>query len=151
MKGSCRASHWSRNWPWPPARPGCNCPFAGGCPRQQAGSYILAEQAATASFGSNVRLYSAPSCSGYAAPDPTHNPRTITCNYADTVLTQNVTALGPAGTQFTITASRLLALAFARILTNGTIPRLSATASGGVNNLLYTPTIAALSQAGCGG
>jgi len=125
--------------------------LAAGDNLQQTGSYILAEQAATASFGANVRLYNAPSCSGYAAPDPTHNPRTITCNYADTVLTQNVTALGPAGTQFTITASRLLALAFARILTNGTIPRLSATASGGVNNLLYTPTIAALSQAGCGG
>jgi len=126
--------------------------LAAGDNLQQTGSYILAEQAATASFGTNARLYSSPSCpTGYAAPDATHNPRTITCNYADTVLTQNVTALGPAGTQFTITASRLLALAFARILTNGSIPRLSATASGGVNNLLYTPTIAALSQAGCGG
>jgi hypothetical protein len=67
------------------------------------------------------------------------------------VLTQAVTALGPAGSQFSITASRLLVLQFARILTNGTTPRLSAVASGGVNNLLYTPTIAALSQAGCGG
>src|SRR4029077_559387 len=60
-------------------------------------------------------------------------------------------ALGPAGTQFTITASRQLVLQFARILTNGTTPRLSATGSAGINNLLYTPTIAALSQAGCGG
>jgi hypothetical protein len=127
--------------------------LAAGDNLQQTGSYILAEQAATASFGTNVRLYSAPSCPGYAAPDATHNPRIITCTgYADgTVLTQTVTALGPAGTQFTLTATRSLALAFARILTNGTIPRLSATASGGVNNLLYTPTIAALSQAGCGG
>ena len=127
--------------------------LAAGDNLQQTGSYILAEQAATASFGTNVRLYNAPSCPGYAAPDATHNPRTITCTgYADgTVLTQIVTALGPAGTQFTITASRSLALAFARILTNGTIPRLSAVASSGVNNLLYRPTIAALSQAGCGG
>jgi hypothetical protein len=127
--------------------------LAAGDNLQQTGSYILAEQAATASFGTNMRLYSAPSCPGYAAPTATQNPRTITCTgYADgTVLTQTVTALGPAGTQFTITASRSLALAFARILTNGTIPRLSATASGGVNNLLYTPTIAALSKAGCGG
>jgi hypothetical protein len=127
--------------------------LAAGDNLQQTGSYILAEQAATASFGANARLYSAPSCPGYAAPDLTHNPRIINCTgYADgTVLTQTVTALGPAGTQFTITAFRSLTLAFARILTNGTIPRLSATASGGVNNLLYTPTIAALSQAGCGG
>jgi hypothetical protein len=126
--------------------------LAAGDNLQQTGLYTSAEPAATASFGANARLYNAPSCSGYAAPSATQNPRTITCNYADgTVLTQIVTALGPAGTQFTITASRLLALAFARILTNGTIPRLSATASGGVNNLLYTPTIAALSQTGCGG
>jgi hypothetical protein len=126
--------------------------LAAGDNLQQTGSYILAEQAATASFGANMRLYNAPSCpTGYAAPDATHNPRNITCNYADAVLTQKVTALGPAGTQFTITASGSLALAFARILTNGTIPRLSAIASGGVNSLLYTPTIAALSQAGCGG
>jgi Putative Flp pilus-assembly TadE/G-like len=127
--------------------------LAAGDNLQQTGSYIFAEQTATASFGTNIRLYNAPSCpTGYGAPDATHNPRTITCNYSDgTVLTQVVTALGPAGTQFTITASRLLVLQFARILTNGATPRLSAAASGGVNNLLYTPTIAALSQAGCGG
>jgi hypothetical protein len=122
--------------------------LAAGDNLQQTGNYISAESAATASFGANARLYNAPSCSPiYGSP-----PRTITCNYADgTVLTQVVTALGPAGTQFTITASRSLVLQFARILTNGTTPRLSAVASGGVNNLLYTPTIAALSQAGCGG
>src|ERR1700687_1233873 len=32
-----------------------------------------------------------------------------------------------------------------------TPPRLSAAASSGVNNLLYAPSVAALSQAGCGG
>jgi len=127
--------------------------LAAGDNLQQTGLYTSAEPAATASFGANARLYNAPSCSPvYAAPDATHNPRTITCNYSDgTVLTQVVTALGPAGTQFTIRASRSLVLQFAGILTNGTTPRLSAVASGGVNNLLYTPTIAALSQAGCGG
>jgi hypothetical protein len=62
-----------------------------------------------------------------------------------------VSALGPQGSQFTITATRSLQLQFASILVNGSLPRLSATASGGVNNLLYAPTIAALSQAGCGG
>jgi putative Flp pilus-assembly TadE/G-like protein len=122
---------------------------AGDTLQQNPGNWAAAESAATTSFGANARLYNAPSCSpSYAAP-----PRTITCNgYGDgTVLTQVVTPLGPAGTQFTITASRLLVLQFARILTNGTTPRLSAVASGGVNNLLYTPTIAAMSQAGCGG
>src|SRR5712691_2063223 len=127
--------------------------LAAGDSLQQTGSYILAEQAATASFGSNMRLYSSPSCSpGYGSPSATMNPRTITCTYSDgTVLKQVVTALGPGGTQFTVTATRSLVLQFARILTNGTTPKLSAVASGGVNNLLYAPTIAALSQGGCGG
>ncbi len=125
---------------------------AGDTLQQNPLNWTLAESAATASFGANARLYNTPSCfPAYGAP-----PRTITCNFSDgtalgTVLTEVVTPLGPAGTQFTITASRSLVLQFARILTNGTTPRLSAVASGGVNNLLYTPTIAALSQAGCGG
>ncbi len=115
---------------------------------QQFHNYTSAESAATTSFGQNIRLYVSPSCAPtYGAP-----PRTITCNYSDhTVLTQAVTALGAAGVQFTIGATRSLVLQFARILTSGSAPQLSATASAGVNNLLYTPTIAALSQAGCGG
>src|SRR6266849_9938210 len=67
--------------------------LAAGDSLQQTGSYILAEQAATASFGGNVRLYSSPSCSpGYGSPGAT--PRTITCTYSDgTVLKQVVSAL----------------------------------------------------------
>ncbi|MDQ2939590.1 MAG: hypothetical protein M3R23_03565, partial [Actinomycetota bacterium] len=72
--------------------------------------------------------------------------------YSDgTSLTQTVSALGPQGSRFVLTATRSLALQFGRVLTNGTTPPLSTTASGGVNNLLYTPTLAALSQNGCGG
>jgi len=125
--------------------------LAAGDTYQQTRSYILAEQAATTSFGTNVRLYTSPSCApGYGSPGAT--PRTITCTYSDgTVLTQVVTALGPAGVQFTVSASRSLVLQFARILTSGTSPQLSAAASAGVGNLLYSPTVAALSQAGCGG
>src|SRR6266851_5817598 len=127
--------------------------LAAGDNLQQAHSYTpagyaSAEQAATTSFGTNMRLYIAPSCfPSYGAP-----PLTVTCTYSDgTVLMQVISALGPAGTDFVISGSRLLVLEFARILTNGTTPRLSAVATGGVNNLLYTPTIAALSGAGCGG
>jgi len=125
--------------------------LAAGDNLQQTGSYATAEQAATASFGANLRLYNGPACApAYAAPGAA--PLTITCTYSDgTVLKQVVSSLGPAGSQFTITASRSLVLQFARILTNGTTPLLSAAASGGVNNLLYAPTIAALNQAGCGG
>jgi Putative Flp pilus-assembly TadE/G-like len=111
--------------------------------------YTQAEQAATTIFDSNIRLYAGPSsCApAYGAP-----PRTITCNYTDgTILTQVVAGLGPAGSQFTISASRLLQLQFASILTNGATPRVSSAASANVNNLLFAPTITALDQAGCGG
>jgi Flp pilus assembly protein TadG len=125
--------------------------LAAGDKLQQSGSYTSAEQAATTIFGTNLRLYVAPSCSPvYGSPGA--GPFTVTCTYADgTTLTQVVSNLGPQGSSFTMTAARSLQLQFARILTNGSSPRLSATAASGVNSLLYTPTIAALSQAGCGG
>src|SRR5258708_18644747 len=115
---------------------------------QQYRNYITAEAAATTSFGQNIRLYVSPTCSPTYGPPP----RNITCSYSDhPVLTQAVTSLGAAGVQFTMSATRSLVLQFARILTSGSAPQLSAAASAGVNNLLYSPTIAALSQAGCGG
>jgi hypothetical protein len=125
--------------------------LAAGDKLQHTDSYASAEQAASTIFGMNLRLYTAPSCApGYGSPGPA--PRTVTCTYSDgTVLTQVVTDLGPQGSSFTLTATRTLVLQFARILTNGTPPRLSATATGGVNNLLFAPTVAALSDAGCGG
>lgn len=118
---------------------------------QQTRSYTLAEQAATASFGANRRLYSAPACApGYGTPGA--GPLTITCTYAEgTVLTQVVSALGPLGSRFALTATRSLSLQFARILTNGATPSITTRASSSVNNLLYAPTLAALNQAGCGG
>ena len=125
--------------------------LAAGDTLQQTGSYTLAEQAATTSFGKNLFLYTAPGCApAYASPGA--GGLTVTCAYADgTVLTQVVSALGPAGSQFALTATRNLQLQFARILTNGATPRLKSTATGSVNNLLYTPALAALSQNGCGG
>jgi len=118
---------------------------------QQAGSYVSAEQAATTIFGTNLRLYAAPSCTpGYGAPGA--SPYTVTCTYSDgTSLRQQVSTLGPQGSQFSLTATRPLVLQFASILTNGASPNISATAGGSVNNLAYAPTIAALDQAGCGG
>lgn len=118
---------------------------------QQTGSYTTAEQAATSSFSNNSSLYTAPACSpGYAAPGAV--PLTITCTYSDgSTLIQVVTALGAAGTVFTLTSTRKLPLNFARVLTNGTTPSISAFASSNVNNNLFTPALAALNQAGCGG
>jgi Flp pilus assembly protein TadG len=118
---------------------------------QQTGSYVTAEQAATSSFSSNRRLYAVPTCSpGYGTPGAAS--LTVTCTYAEgTVLTQVISDLGPAGSSFNLTATRTLSLQFARILTSGTSPIISARATSNVNNLLYSPTLGALSQGGCGG
>jgi Flp pilus assembly protein TadG len=125
--------------------------LAAGDTLQQTGSYTQAEQAATTSFGKNLRLYAAPGCApGYGTPGAA--AYVVACTYSDgTTLTQTVLALGAAGSRFMLSATRSLSLQFGRILTNGTSPTLTASAAGGINNLLYTPTLAALNQAGCGG
>ena len=117
---------------------------------QQTGSYVTAEQSAATIFGTNLRLYSAPSCSGYGTPGG--SPWTVTCTFSDgTVLTEVARTMGPQGSRFQLTATKTLQLQFGRVLTNGTSPTLGAVAQGNVNNLLYTPTVAALDGAGCGG
>jgi Flp pilus assembly protein TadG len=124
--------------------------LAAGDSYQQAGSYVTAEQAATTSFGMNMRIYASPSCSGYGTPGA--SPWTATCTYPDgTVLTDVSRNLGAQGARFTITATRGLQLQFSRVLTNGTVPNLGATSNGNVDNLLYSPAVAALRQSGCGG
>ena len=117
---------------------------------QQTGSFVTAEQAATSIFGTNLRLYSAPSCSGFGTPGA--SPWTVTCTFSDgSVLTDVARVMGPQGSRFQLTATKTLQLQFGRVLTNGTSPTLGAGAHGNVNNLLYTPTVAALDGAGCGG
>jgi Flp pilus assembly protein TadG len=125
--------------------------LAAGDNLQRTGSYTSAEQAATTSFGTNLRLYSTPSCSpGYGTPGA--SSVTITCTFSDgTTLTQVVTSQGPRGGLFTLTGARTVQLQFGRILTNGSDPGVAALAGGRVNNLLYAPAVGALGQAGCGG
>jgi Flp pilus assembly protein TadG len=125
--------------------------LAAGDTLQQTGSYASAEQAASTAFGTNLRLYTAPTCStAYGSPGV--SPLTVACTYSDgTVLTQVVSDLGPQGASFSMSATRTLALQFARLLTNGASPTLGARGAAAVNNLLYSPAVAALSPAGCGG
>jgi Flp pilus assembly protein TadG len=125
--------------------------LAAGDKLQQTGSYPTAEQAASTIFGTNLRLYTAPSCApGYGTPGAA--ALTVTCTFSDgTILTQVVSALGPQGARFSLTATRSLPLQFARVLTNGSTSRIGATSTGGVNSLALTPTLAALDSAGCGG
>ncbi len=124
--------------------------LAAGDTLQWTSSYPQAEQAASTSFGMNLRLYAAPSCSpGFAAPGS--SPLTVTCTYSDgSKLVEAVSTLGPRGGQFSLTASRSLTLQLARVLTNASSPTLAASSSARVGNLLYSPTIAAISNAGCG-
>jgi Flp pilus assembly protein TadG len=125
--------------------------LAAGDNLQRTNSFSSAEAAASGIFGINLRLYTTPSCSpGYGTPGA--GSLTISCTYSDgTVLKQVVTNAGPAGATFTLTGTRPLALQFGRVLTNGTTPLVSASSGSSVDSLLFQPTLAALSQAGCGG
>src|SRR5690242_6545452 len=69
--------------------------LAAGDRMQQTGSFTSAEQAATTIFGTNLRLYTAPSCSpGYGTPGA--SSYTVTCTYSDgTALTDVASVLGP--------------------------------------------------------
>jgi hypothetical protein len=125
--------------------------LAAGDKLQQTGSYSGAESAASTIFGTNLRLYSAPSCAP-AFGTPGASPLTITCTYSDgTVLTEVISSLGPQGSRFSLVGVRSLQLEFAKILTDGASPNIYGRATGGVDNLLFTPAVAALDQAGCGG
>src|SRR5437879_11459287 len=91
---------------------------------QQTGSFVTAEQAATSIFGTNLRLYSAPSCSGYGTPGA--SPWTVTCTFSDgSVLTDVARVMGPQGSRFQLTATKTLELQFGRVLTNGAKDRKS--------------------------
>jgi len=116
--------------------------LAAGDKLQQTGSYVGAEQAASSIFGSNLRLVR-----GALVRAGLWQPRS---GAADGDLhvcgrhraEQVISSLGPQGSRFTITATRPLQLQFARILTSGSTPVIAGSAAGGVNNLLYTPTLA---------
>jgi Flp pilus assembly protein TadG len=125
--------------------------LAAGDRLQQTGSYPSAERAATTIFATNLRLYDTPNCpQGYGSPGA--GSYSVTCTFSDgTALRQDVSSLGPQGSRFALTATRLLQLQFARILTNGIVPTIGGVSSGSINNLVYTPAVAALNQAGCGG
>jgi Flp pilus assembly protein TadG len=123
--------------------------LAAGDKLQQTGNWTSAEQAAANIFASNLRLYAAPSCSGWGSPGAT--PFTVTCTYSDgTVLTEVAQGIGAQGSQFTVSGRRNLQLQFGRILTNGTSPTIVASSTGNVNNQRNTPAIGALGSAGCG-
>ena len=117
---------------------------------QRSPSFPQSEQAAVTAFGVQMRLYAAPACGAFGSPGP--GTFSVTCTYSDgTTLNITVPIRGPQGSQFNLTASRTLSLQFGRILTNGSTPAISAVSGSDVNNLLYSPTIAALAQSGCGG
>src|SRR5581483_1765058 len=117
---------------------------------QRTASFATAESTAATGFGTQMRLYAAPSCTPFGTPGP--GTWTVTCTFSDgTTLVESMPVKGAQGAQFSLTATQTLALQFGRILTNGTTPQISSTTAARVNNLLYSPTVAALDQGGCGG
>ena len=89
------------------------------------GSYALAEQAATATYASNQRLYASPACSGYGT-------QSVTCSFGDPTgqtLTQTVAGASLTGLTFQETASHRIGVFIMQVLgTAPTIP-ISATAT----------------------
>jgi Flp pilus assembly protein TadG len=110
--------------------------------------YTQAEQAATADYANNERLYAAPSCSGYGS-------LSATCTFGDPsghVLSINVVNHSIAGVSFTATGSHRIVVAIMQVLGAGPTIPVSATATAVARRAGTSPAgIQTLSPNGCGG
>jgi Flp pilus assembly protein TadG len=110
--------------------------------------YTQAEQAATADYANNERLYAAPSCSGYGSVS-------ATCTFGDPsghVLTINVVNHSIAGVSFTATGSHTIPVAIMQVLGAAPTIPVSATATAVARHAGTSPAgIQTLSPNGCGG
>ncbi len=110
--------------------------------------YTQSEQAATALYAKNERLYGSPTCSGYGT-------MSATCTFGDPsgqVLTINAADHSIAGVSFTATGTHSIPVAIMQVLGSGTSIAIAATATAvarkaGTNGA----AIQTLSPAGCGG
>jgi Flp pilus assembly protein TadG len=109
--------------------------------------YAQAEQAATALYGQNERLYGSPSCTGYGT-------LSATCTFGDAsgqVLTINVADHSIAGVTFTATGSHSIPVAIMQVLGSGPTIPISATATAVARQAgTGTAGIHTLSPNGCG-
>jgi Flp pilus assembly protein TadG len=110
--------------------------------------YAQAEQAATALYAHNERLYGAPACTGYGT-------LSATCTFGDSsgqVLTINAANHSIAGVSFTATASHSILVAIMQVLGSGPTIPISATATAVARQAGAGPAgIHTLSPNGCGG
>jgi len=110
--------------------------------------YTQAEQAATADYASNERVYSTPSCSGYGT-------LSASCSFGDPsghTLTINVVNHSIAGVSFTATGSHRIVVAIMQVLGSGPTIPVSATATAVARRAGTSPAgIQTLSPNGCGG
>jgi len=110
--------------------------------------YTLAEQAATAGYATNERLYAAPACSGYGS-------LSATCTFGDPsghVLTINVVDHSIAGVSFTATGRHTIVVAIMQVLGAGPTIPVTATATAVARRAGTSPAgIQTLSPNGCGG
>ena len=110
--------------------------------------YTQAQQAGTAGYANNERLYVSPSCSGYGSA-------AATCTFGDPsghALTINVANHSIAGVSFTATGSHRIPVAIMQVLGAGPTIRVSATATAVARQAGTSPAgIQTLSPNGCGG
>jgi Flp pilus assembly protein TadG len=110
--------------------------------------YAQAEQAATALYANNERLYGSPSCTGYGT-------LSATCTFGDPsgqVLAIDVANHSIAGVSFTATASHSILVAIMQVLGSGPTIPISATATAVARQAGAGPAgIHTLSPNGCGG
>jgi Flp pilus assembly protein TadG len=110
--------------------------------------YTQAQQAATADYANNERLYMSPSCTGYGS-------LSATCTFGDPsshVLTINVVNHSIAGVSFTATGSHRIPVAIMQVLGAGPNIPVFATATAVARQAGTSPAgIQTLSPNGCGG
>ena len=110
-------------------------------------SFSQAEQAAISMYGLNLRLYSAPTCSGLGS-------LLVSCSFADPTnqrLTINVTNRSVAGILFTASGNHRIPVAIMQVLGSGTSIPIAATATAVAREFDKGSAIQTLSPAGCGG
>ena len=110
--------------------------------------YAQAEQAATASYARNERLYGSPSCSGYGT-------FSASCSFGDVsghVLTITAADHSIAGVSFTVTGNHAIPVALMQVLGSAPTIPVSATATAVGRTAGTKPAgIHTLSPNGCGG
>ena len=118
-------------------------------------AWPAAEAAAADEFEKDTRLYGSYSCTASIVPTPGASSNfSMTCTMpsgSNAVLTITPSDAGPGGQSFLLVATRTVDVALMQVLSQSPTIMLTATASAVANDLVQTPAVAGLTQAGCFG